>query len=581
MLSNKAQYSTEYVIIIGIGVAIIASFLIYVMLFYGSFSSSSSASQIKNVASSISKEADYVSSQGVGSIQAFPITIPLLQQKDSFLCGDIIKLQTTTELGVAKPAENISGMLPLTGGTYDAFVKSVNGQVVLGLRFAISYISQSYSVSGTTISYNLEFYNYSFQPVTSPVTFNISVLSTNGVYLGSAVSSTSSSSPSTASGSVTASAYYPEYVIEVTPSSSGDYASQCVSAQQPIAYVPLTITSSSATPNPFQQEVTVNMQDYNSYANSNLQNIEFLYPNSTVIPSWRENGTSNNQVVTYWLKLGSFTSTTVYMDFFPQNENVLNTVNTGEAPQLSSTYAEYDDGQDVFLEYGDFLGSAGFDGWTGYVTSGSFSPTPSSQGIEMINDTGSEGTHILPPKPMPEIPSIVEYSWNFYGGTSPTDGEILSLFGNVNSLVGPPVVTCGGGNVASSGSVMLMVEPIGMNCSGSYIPVILDSQDNKIISTVNNLPSTTPQTYTEELIVSTSTQAEAGVINQASSLENFSNINIPLDMSGSIPSAFNYPTLMVAAGSGGGYDYNYIKWLIARSYPPSGVMPSVSFGSIA
>jgi len=37
---------------------------------------------------------------------------------------------------------------------------------------------------------------------------------------------------------------------------------------------------------------------------------------------------------------------------------------------------------------------------------------------------------------------------------------------------------------------------------------------------------------------------------------------------------------MVAAGSGGGYDYNYVKWLIAMAYPPNGVMPSVSFGSV-
>ena len=44
--------------------------------------------------------------------------------------------------------------------------------------------------------------------------------------------------------------------------------------QQPaINYVALTINSATATPNPFQQMVIVNMNNYNSYASSNLQNI--------------------------------------------------------------------------------------------------------------------------------------------------------------------------------------------------------------------------------------------------------------------------------------------------------------------
>ena len=338
--SRKGQYSVEYTIIMGIGIAIIAAFLIYIAFFYSSFALSSSASQIKTLSDTFANQANYVASQGPGSMQIFPITTPLLQPQYSFFCGDLIKLQTSTELGVSKPGENVSGMLPLASGTFDAFAKAVNGNVILGLKFAISYISQNYTVSGTTISYNLDFYNSSLQPVNSPVNFNVSVFSTNGAYLGSTIGSTSSSSPSTAAGTLVASAYYSEYVIEVTPTDSGDYASECVQSQPP-TYVPLTITSSSATPNTFQQEVTVNMADYSFYAASNLENIEFMYPNGTIIPSWRENGTANTQTVTYWLKLGSFTTTNIYMDFFPTNDNVLNTVNDGEAPQLSSTYGEY------------------------------------------------------------------------------------------------------------------------------------------------------------------------------------------------------------------------------------------------
>jgi hypothetical protein len=234
MSAKKAQYSTEYVIIIAIGIGLIASFLFYAVFFYGSFASTSSANDITNVASSIAKQANYVSAQGVGSIQTFPITIPLLEPQYSFFCGDIIKLQTTTELGVASPAGNVSGMLPLTGGTYVAFVKEDYNQTFVGLKFAVSLIIQSDTISASssseTLNYNLKFYNYSLDPIPTPVTFNLSVFTTDGVYVASLLGSTSSSSPNKISGTLSLPlSNLNLYVVEVTPSSSGDYASACVS----------------------------------------------------------------------------------------------------------------------------------------------------------------------------------------------------------------------------------------------------------------------------------------------------------------------------------------------------------------
>ena len=45
------------------------------------------------------------------------------------------------------------------------------------------------------------------------------------------------------------------------------------------------------------------------------------------------------------------------MGFVPKSTNLFNTVNDGEAPQLTSTYAEYDDGAAIFLNYYNFLNS--------------------------------------------------------------------------------------------------------------------------------------------------------------------------------------------------------------------------------
>jgi hypothetical protein len=131
------------------------------------------------------------------------------------------------------------------------------------------------------------------------------------------------------------------------------------------SYEPVTITNSqpSATPNPFQQMVVFNSTDpgFSSITTSNFgQNVEFFYYNGTVVPSWLQNYTSDN--ATWWLKIAAIpagSSETIYVGFAPTTTNLFNTVNDGEAPQISSTYAEYDDGYLVFPFYDNFLNKSG------------------------------------------------------------------------------------------------------------------------------------------------------------------------------------------------------------------------------
>ncbi|MGC8566942.1 MAG: hypothetical protein ACP5M8_04760 [Caldisphaera sp.] len=51
------------------------------------------------------------------------------------------------------------------------------------------------------------------------------------------------------------------------------------------------------------------------------------------------------------------------MIIYPPNVNKLNNVTTGEAPQLSPTYAEYDDGANVFNNYWNFARTSLPTGW--------------------------------------------------------------------------------------------------------------------------------------------------------------------------------------------------------------------------
>ena len=135
---------------------------------------------------------------------------------------------------------------------------------------------------------------------------------------------------------------------------------------------------------------------FSSIATGNFgQNVEFFYYNGTIIPSWLENYTSTNAL--WWLKIAAIpggSSETVYVGFASASANLFNTVNDGEAPQLScsnpsdttscSTYAEYDDGVNVFNKYADFNGVN-----DGHVTNTKYSVI--NNGVVFSSDTGVGG----------------------------------------------------------------------------------------------------------------------------------------------------------------------------------------------
>ena len=238
---------------------------------------------------------------------------------------------TTTSTGFSPFV--ISSSLCNSSGLKVAFQAGPMPNGASSLTINKLYITSASGINTTTASYTL----------TSPVTLisgqsavilipNVACSSPNKKY---SLSAKLQYSYSTLAGSVVTNT---TGTIAGTSTSGSSTKVTPPPPQQPtINYVALTITSAAATPDPFQQMVIVNMNNYKQYASSNLSNIEFTYPNGTIIPSWRENGTSNSQTVLYWLKLGSFTTTTVYLRFLSTSTNALNKINTGEAPQLSPT----------------------------------------------------------------------------------------------------------------------------------------------------------------------------------------------------------------------------------------------------
>ena len=341
------------------------------------------------------------------------------------------------------------------------------------------------------------------------------------------------------------------------------------SSSNPIVkYVPLTITSSAATPSPFQQRVTVNMNNYNPYASSNLSNIEFTYPNGTIIPSWRENGTTNTQTVVYWLKLGGFTTTTVDIDFFSTSSNVLNTVNTGEAPQLScsnpsdtascSTYAEYDDGANVFNYYQNFAGRTAPNGW---VIKNAYSDTSSP--VPVI-DNSLDFPRYIPPGWSSYVEEYAFYTRNF------TTPAVIDFLGNYSEMNGCGWFFDGWSSIKNGriyrayGTGMLNNNP---DYEYGYSPPTANYVD------AYNITPLTP----------------VGTLSIFNNYDNITNISVSINYltSSVIPALSSFNTISFRNGAGGsptstcGASIAYIQWVRVRAYPPNGVMPSVTFGSLA
>lgn len=121
--------------------------------------------------------------------------------------------------------------------------------------------------------------------------------------------------------------------------------------------------------------------------NQNGSNIEFTALNNTLLYAWIQS--LNNNAMTVFVKNYN-DSSSILLKVLPYSSNVLSSTGyTGEAPQLSKIYGEYDNGRYVFPFYCDFKGNS--------LNTGVFiNNSVNSQGSLIINNglkytpTGSE-----------------------------------------------------------------------------------------------------------------------------------------------------------------------------------------------
>jgi hypothetical protein len=345
------------------------------------------------------------------------------------------------------------------------------------------------------------------------------------------------------------------YSIILNTSGNRNYTSSSVSSVIFIYYsstaeyyIPLNIsnTQTIATPAPFQQLINISYSNYSSYANlSNgydFQNVEFFNEtNGKIIDSWLENYTSKYAL--FWIKLpngipANTTISDIAVGFGQKNISLLNNVTTGEAPQLSSTYAEYDDGANVFINYWNFAGTSLPSGWTG-------SGYTQDNGIS-ISSTGAINYSAVAYSANVTLDiygdivyssSPGQYAWGVYGFGGPTGGNV---FGTANS------------NHVLGGTA-------GEYYAYGYYEDSTDSSSFYYTSKISNI-------YEVQSIALTGT-TDSYYLGYSKLANSYTQEN----------SKKNY--IRFYTGGSNAEDTINMYWLRIRAYPPNGVMPKVLFSS--
>ncbi|OJI06704.1 MAG: hypothetical protein BK997_04995 [Candidatus Micrarchaeum sp. ARMAN-1] len=384
------------------------------------------------------------------------------------------------------------------------------------------------------------------------------------------ISSTSTSTKTTTSTSTTTltttSTTSTSTTTTILPSGVTDYAN-----------VVITNSQSTATPAPFQQEVQIPESDYSNYISYNgvSANFEFFASGGSVIPAWIESNSSGT--LTVWLNLANgipaSNSITVYLGFAPKTTNLLSSSGTtgiGEAPQLSPSYAEYDDGASVFNFYSDFKGtSLNTNKWTSGTSNGGTITV--NNGITLTYSSSSAGgAWIVGNQYFSQSSNVVfEALFNMYG---------TSNFGDTRGRMywweqGQTSIADGNGGA--------IAEILGEGDYGYYTSSSIGANIANIMLPYETILGTLP---------APSSSSDYNVMSQqilASGTFIFNTLNYPSysliaskTVTGSTTNSFSPLIQASDDGSSGNTVTFNVQWVRVRAYPPSGVMPSVSLGSV-
>ncbi len=388
---------------------------------------------------------------------------------------------------------------------------------------------------------------------TSPYTYQwYNATSGTGIPIAGATSSTYTATAGSTAGTF-------DYYVKVTDSESKTVQSSnsVVTVSLPpsgiIYSVPITLTNSqsSNTPAPFQQMVNISESTYSSYItyNGNSANFEYISPSGIVLPAWIESNNSGKLIT--WVKLPNGipakSSITIYLGFASKSNNLLlssGTTGIGEAPQLSPTYAEYDDGANVFNFYSDFKGNTlNTNKWiesaTGTISiiinNGiTLSQAGSTEGY--IYSTSTFGTN-----------TILEFYGKNYQVSSSGSNYCANYFGYSNPTVNTGFSVLYTTEFTPCGYINPTQSLANSNPTGTSYNLITPNTNTNIWGLAYN--GTGTHLYSDYTQLTTLNSYEA---------------YYPLPLS-----------FIEQAESGWTF---YVQFTRVRAYPPNGIMPSAAFG---
>ncbi|MCL5433896.1 MAG: hypothetical protein M1538_02885 [Candidatus Marsarchaeota archaeon] len=326
---------------------------------------------------------------------------------------------------------------------------------------------------------------------------------------------------------------------------------------------------------PYQQLVTFSPTSYSTYESSDLGNIRFYYKsiqtynNITELNSWCESGCSSSASQARFLVLlpndvnvtepnGNITSANIILDMYFSNTPQYSGVHAGEAPQLSSTYGEYDNGGRVFNYYTNFAGNALPTNWASagganYIV---------NDGITIYPGGTNDGT--IPDHCTGGVFDTQGFSSNNY---------MEDFYGNVigSTISATPCDTAGVGIVNTSSPF----PTSGVQATKNFL--WLSSNINPIISSVTsfgggittNYASGQNNVFTSIVFNCLNNSYLSGAVNY-----NINSTN-PLLLSEQINPYYPF----MHSQDNTTLTLN-IKWLGFRSFPPIGIAPPITIGSI-
>ena len=331
---------------------------------------------------------------------------------------------------------------------------------------------------------------------------------------------------------------------------------------------------------------------YQQYEACNLQNVEFFFANGTVINSWLEGNILNEQIFTtscsgppssdslsssanvlWWINYpwpssflpantGTATTNTIYMGFASPSSSVINGNSVGEAPTLSTGYGQYDNGADIFNLYfngdtpiSDF--NLGGNNQLQQVSGVTIGSDTNANVLYLTGYGNSDRYDMLYNIPLQNGNYVLESSYSLHGDLANNQGVVGLADTSVPVTNGNAIAVDPG--FASSYFSQLYVSGgtanVNINTQGVATSAWLFGTINYVQTSGTWYAFTSPQLYS-------STGGYSGTT-----------IN-PLG---------NSPDIYLASlgtHQSSNPDDLYLNWERARAYPPNGILPATTFGSV-